>query len=540
MRVVVQHLSSLTVVLCLSVAQQAELHHQLASVADAQREGVVAGIELIQGLLGLRVVEEGAGPSFGRTQHVAVGESAAEDNHIDLLECLAPADEVGHHHVFHVEAGQIERVGHLALTVGAFLADDGSLGSAVVIVVSPLEAVLGESAREVFRELHLQRLLLVVLETLLGFAVEALLAVQQVAGLIPDVAQVVDVEAVFLVAVLHNQLALVFHGITNLGIADAMVLKIVEEIELQLVAHLNDHTGILGKECFHRIAVGTDVMQVDVHTATGVGEAHLQQCGDESAGRDIVSGHDPTLLDEFLNGIKAVGEVLGILHGRHVVAYLSKALCESRTAQPLLVEREVDMIEAAVLVVHHHGADHFLDVRHLAAGTDDDGTRRDDLLAIGILLAQRQRVFTCRHVDMQVATEVRQCLYALVQTGVLAFLRAAGPHPVGREADAAESFGERSPHDVGQCLGHRQHTACCRRGQTSLRGMSQGSGNAFLATIVECHHTTVAQRELDFTLTLLAGNLTRHRTVDLVGQPVFAGHGLELQHPLEILVEFLG
>ena len=70
--------------------------------------------------------------------------------------------------------------------------------------------------------------------------------------------------------------------------------------------------------------------------------------------------------------------------------------------------------------------------------------------------------------------------------------------------------------------------------------MSQGSGNAFLATIVESHHTTVAQRELDFTLTLLAGNLTRHRTVDLVGQPVFAGHGLELQHPLEILVEFLG
>ena len=37
-----------------------------------------------------------------------------------------------------------------------------------------------------------------------------------------------------------------------------------------------------------------------------------------------------------------------------------------------------------------------------------------------------------------------------VETGVFAFLRAAGPHPVGREGHAVQSFGQGSPYQVGQ------------------------------------------------------------------------------------------
>ena len=64
--------------------------------------------------------------------------------------------------------------------------------------------------------------------------------------------------------------------------------------------------------------------------------------------------------------------------------------------------------------------------------------------------------------------------------------------------------------------------------------MTDGGGYALLATIIQSHHTAVAQRQLNLALTLLAGNLTRHGTVDLVGQPVLASHSLQLQHVLQI------
>ena len=87
---------------------QTQFYHQLTSVTDTQRERILAGIELVEGLLGFRVVQECPCPSFCRTQHVTVGESATEDDHIDILQRLATTDQVGHHHVFHFESGQIE------------------------------------------------------------------------------------------------------------------------------------------------------------------------------------------------------------------------------------------------------------------------------------------------------------------------------------------------------------------------------------------------------------------------------------------------
>ena len=64
--------------------------------------------------------------------------------------------------------------------------------------------------------------------------------------------------------------------------------------------------------------------------------------------------------------------------------------------------------------------------------------------------------------------------------------------------------------------------------------MTNGSGNTFLTTIIQSYHTAVAQRQLNLTLTLLAGNLTCHRTVHLVGQPVLTSHSFQLQHILQI------
>jgi len=69
--------------------------------------------------------------------------------------------------------------------------------------------------------------------------------------------------------------------------------------------------------------------------------------------------------------------------------------------------------------------------------------------------------------------------------------------------------------------------------------MSQGGGDALSAAVVEGHHATVGEWQLQFTLCLLAGYFARYRAVHLVGKPVFAGHGLELKYVRNILVETL-
>ncbi len=67
--------------------------------------------------------------------------------------------------------------------------------------------------------------------------------------------------------------------------------------------------------------------------------------------------------------------------------------------------------------------------------------------------------------------------------------------------------------------------------------MTERRGDTFASAIVECHHTTVAQRQLYASLTLLTCNLSRHRAVNLVGEPVLAGHGLKLEDVGEIVVQ---
>ena len=205
-------------------------------------------------------------------------------------------------------------------------------------------------------ELHLQWLLLIVLEAFAGLAVEALFAVEQIAGLVPYVAQMVDVEGkrlccsgIAISGIDNLDGAAVLYGIAYLGIAHTHIFHEVTELELVLVAHFDDHAGVLGEESLYNVWLpsfggGYQVMKIDMQAAPVVGEAHLQQGNDETTGRDVVSGHDPSAFDEFLNSIEGIGKVFGILHRRHVVAHLSKALCKGRSAKSLLVEGEVDMV----------------------------------------------------------------------------------------------------------------------------------------------------------------------------------------------------
>ena len=72
------------------------------------------------------------------------------------------------------------------------------------------------------------------------------------------------------------------------------------------------------------------------------------------------------------------------------------------------------MIERTVLVVNSNGRHYLADIAHLTASTDDDCSRRDNLLAVGILLTQRQGVLTSRHIHMKGAAEIAQCLHGSI------------------------------------------------------------------------------------------------------------------------------
>ena len=173
---------------------------------------------------------------------------------------------------------------------------------------------MGKRALKVLIELHLDGLFLIVLEALLSLPVEALLTVKQVRRLVPYVAQPLNVKAQLrrfcllsplhrlcwlcsggaaillsrlrrlcwlcsggAAASYHHNAPAVLHGVANLGKANALFLHEVFELLLMLVAHLDDNAGVLGKQRLHDVAVLADVVQVDVHTALGIGKAHLQQ-----------------------------------------------------------------------------------------------------------------------------------------------------------------------------------------------------------------------------------------------------------------------
>ena len=179
-----------------------------------------------------------------------------------------------------------------------------------------------ELTGEVLVELHLYRLVLVVLETLGSTAVEALLAVEQIGGLVPHIAQFVNVEGELLLIFLHYECTTVGSGVANLGETYAGIFQELLQLELMLVRYLDDDTRILGKQVLDDVAA-SQVVKVDMHTSTGIGEAHLQQGGDHTACRDVMTSQNPAATNHFLNSFEAVGEILGVLHGRYITAHLT-------------------------------------------------------------------------------------------------------------------------------------------------------------------------------------------------------------------------
>lgn len=141
------------------------------------------------------------------------------------------------------------------------------------------------------------------------------------------------------------QRACAYSRLTYHGVAYAVVVHYGLELFSILVGNLNDNAGVLCHKNLNHV-VAANLFQVDVHAALGVGEAHFEKSGYHTAGADVVTCHYEVFLDKLLNGVERIAEVFGILHSRNVVAYLAEALCKGTSAQALLIEREVDVIDA--------------------------------------------------------------------------------------------------------------------------------------------------------------------------------------------------
>ena len=157
------------------------------------------------------------------------------------------------------------------------------------------------------------------------------------------------------------QSACAYSRLAYLGVAYAVVVHYCLELLGILVGNLNNNAGVLCHKNLNHV-VAADFLQVDVHTALCVGEAHLEKSGYHTAGADVMTCHYEVFLDKLLNGVERVAEVFRILHCRNVVAYLAEALCKSTSAKTLLVEREVDVIKARLGVVYYNGRHNLADV----------------------------------------------------------------------------------------------------------------------------------------------------------------------------------
>ena len=76
---------------------------------------------------------------------------------------------------------------------------------------------MGQRSLEIVVEFHFQRLVLIVLGTLVGLSVETLLAVEQVRGLIPGITHLLDIKGVLVAVFLDENLA------GSSGLADGSV-----------------------------------------------------------------------------------------------------------------------------------------------------------------------------------------------------------------------------------------------------------------------------------------------------------------------------
>src|SRR5688572_29963403 len=104
-------------------ARDEALHRgeHLTTVAHTQRETIRPLKETLKLRARGLMEQNGLGPPFARTQHVSIGEPAARDEPLELLQRGSPGKQVRHVNVVRLKAYLLEHRSHLGVTVHALL-----------------------------------------------------------------------------------------------------------------------------------------------------------------------------------------------------------------------------------------------------------------------------------------------------------------------------------------------------------------------------------------------------------------------------------
>mmetsp|Transcript_47611 Transcript_47611/g.93586 ORF Transcript_47611/g.93586 Transcript_47611/m.93586 type:complete len:233 (+) Transcript_47611:325-1023(+) len=103
----------------------AKQSHELASVADAKAEGILAVFEGLESSRERLVEADRPCPPFGAVHYIGVAEASNEDHATEGGQVDFVVDQVRHVDVPSLETSHIKRRTHLSVSVTPFLPDDG-------------------------------------------------------------------------------------------------------------------------------------------------------------------------------------------------------------------------------------------------------------------------------------------------------------------------------------------------------------------------------------------------------------------------------
>ena len=109
-----------------------------------------------------------------------------------------------------------------------------------------------------------------------------MLAVEEVGCAIPYVAEVVDEEHLFVIAVGDSECAFVADFTDVLECYAGLVERFLNSVKLR-VCNLKHDSRVFGKEYLHHVGI-VELVEADVHTTLDVTEVHFKQSGEETTG----------------------------------------------------------------------------------------------------------------------------------------------------------------------------------------------------------------------------------------------------------------
>src|SRR5690349_7144126 len=101
-----------------------QIAHHLTTIADADRERILAREERREHVAGTGSEQDGFRPAFAGAKHIAVRKAASCREALIALERVAPRKYVRHVHVERIEACARESRSELDLAIYALLAQD--------------------------------------------------------------------------------------------------------------------------------------------------------------------------------------------------------------------------------------------------------------------------------------------------------------------------------------------------------------------------------------------------------------------------------